>query len=135
MKERSVSFWWDVAMGWGTSGPRPGRWGPTDEEWYLTTGTPLGPIGYMRQRYQAFEEAPGLFRIFADTLPTQEGILEFASKYGLLTRDNSTYQPGCDRSTAQGKIELPREASNSGEPAIGEGRTVHALDRRDSVNA
>jgi hypothetical protein len=120
MKEQSVSFWWDVAMD-GYKWIKTRAVGSTDEEWYLTTGTPLGPIGYMRQRYQAFEEAPGLFRIFADTLPTQEGILEFASKYGFLTRDNSTYQPGCDRSTAQGKIELPREASNSGEPAIGEG--------------
>ncbi len=123
MKERSVSFWWDVAMD-GYKWTEARAVGSTDEEWYLTTGTPLGPIGYMRRRYQAFEEAPGLFRIFADTLPTREGIIEFATKYGFLTRDNSNLTPHYDLATAQSKIELPPEASASGKPEIGQGEPL-----------
>lgn len=122
MAARSIDFWWDVASE-GYKWVKTRAVDQTEEAWYLTTGTPIGPIGYMRRRYQALEEAPGLFRIFADLGPTQEGILAFATQYGYLTCDTSNMRPGSECACAQVEIELPSESA-SGKPEIGEGEPL-----------
>jgi hypothetical protein len=44
----------------------------------------LVPANWQFREYEPLEEFSGLFRTFAQTSPTQEGILEFANKYGNL---------------------------------------------------
>lgn len=43
--------------------------------------------GARSETYYPLQEATGLFRTFADTEPSQDGIMEFARKYGLLGDD------------------------------------------------
>ena len=116
MAEKSVEFWWDVASD-GYRWVKAIAAGAGEEELFLTTGAPVGPIGYMRRRYQPLAERPGLFRIFADLDPTPDAILGFANAYGHLTRDHSTAGPEGERGSAQARIELSR----AGEPYVAEG--------------
>jgi len=51
--------------------------------WILTNDLPIGGR-YIATRYWPFSEFSALFREFANTTPTPEGILAFANKYGLL---------------------------------------------------
>lgn len=119
MADERIDFWWDVASE-GYRWVKAKALGKANEEWFLTTGTPVGPIGYMRRRYQPIEESPGLFRIFADLDPTKESILAFASQYGHLTRDRSNARPGMECFSAQIEIELP----SSGESVTAEGESL-----------
>lgn len=80
----------------------------------------MGPIGYMRQRYQPLAERPGLFRIFADLDPTPDTILGFANAYGHLTRDHATAREESDNASAQVRIEL----SQGDEPLVAEGEPL-----------
>ena len=105
MPERNVEFWWDVASE-GYRWVKATARGASGEELFLTTGAPLGPIGYMRRRCQPLAERPGLFRIFADLDPAPDAILSFADAYGHLTRDRSTAREDSDNASAQEEIEL-----------------------------
>ncbi len=49
---------------------------------YITDGVPLGGIG--GEPYSPLEEYSALFRTFAFTVPTKQGILEFVTRYGFL---------------------------------------------------
>jgi hypothetical protein len=51
--------------------------------WILTNDLPIG-TRYIATRYLPFAEFSALFRDFADTATTPEGILAFANQYGLL---------------------------------------------------
>jgi len=119
MAEKNVDFWWDVASE-GYRWVKAKAPGATGEELFLTTGAPLGPIGYMRRRYQPLAERPGLFRIFADLDPAPDAILSFADAYGHLTTDHSTAREGSDDASAQVRIEL----SGGEEPIIAEGEPL-----------
>lgn len=65
---------------------RPGSAGtarrdPPDR--FLTDGVPVGGL-QMVKFYAPLKDEPALFKTFADTEPTEEGILAFANRYGLL---------------------------------------------------
>jgi len=111
-------FWWDVAE---YKFIKTKEVGTGKEGVFLTTGLPLGPCGAARRRYCPLEDYTGLFRTFAETEPTEVGILGFANNYGLLMRDNSNMHLGLSGESEATRIELP---SNSKEPAIGEGEPL-----------
>src|SRR5262245_16983262 len=50
---------------------------------WLTDAVPLGTM-YDYEEYYPLQKATGLFRTFAETAATQEGIQSFAHEYGLL---------------------------------------------------
>ncbi len=50
---------------------------------FITSGLPLEAQGFKLRRFAPLAET-GLFREFAGTAPTPEGVLAFANKYGLL---------------------------------------------------
>jgi hypothetical protein len=71
-----VHFFWHVAV----SGY---RWRDHDENGYAQAD--LQPIGWPNARqYEPLREFTGLFRTFAETEPTREGILGFANRFGPL---------------------------------------------------
>lgn len=77
-----VQFGWLVAKtGYRWIEPKRGQ------EPLLTDGLPAGLLGWgghLGRPYFPFRDQAALFRNFADTQPTQEGVLEFANQYGLL---------------------------------------------------
>ncbi len=80
-----IAFRWRV--------PEPGfEWIEADSDegvgnaYLVVQADPLAPIRH--RSYSPFEET-GLFRIFGDIPPTQEGVLEFARLYGPLGSENS----------------------------------------------
>ena len=77
-----VQFEWLVAKA-GYQWTEPGR----GEEPLLTDGLPAGLLGWgghLGRSYSPLREHAALFRNFADTQPTRDGVLEFANQYGLL---------------------------------------------------
>lgn len=77
-------FLWDVpetGFQWVKAKPLNGN--EEEEKNYLTDGQPLGVAG-MVTRYTPLKLYTGLFRTFAETAPTFEGILAFANEYGSL---------------------------------------------------
>jgi hypothetical protein len=61
--------------------------------WVLTTGVPVGTP--FPARYHApLKDQPDLFRTFADTPPTKEGIRRFASAYGALGEGSMIMRKG-----------------------------------------
>jgi hypothetical protein len=82
METAMNSFTWRVAAGgyeW-YNGPGP------DDSILITPH--LVPAGDWKTReYEPLKEYTGLFRTFAETPPTLEGILEFANQYGHLGHD------------------------------------------------
>lgn len=84
------NFAWDVPSGgfrWvhTQSAPR-GVGGTGDEGPFLTAVVPP----FAGRRYAPLRDQPALFRIFAETLPTEEGILGFANQYGGLGPEVAT---------------------------------------------
>lgn len=83
MSKPRVEFAWDVAESgyqWLEGLPLlPGA----PAGLYLTERPP-GKAGRRVRRYEPLREHTGLFRTFADTETTPEGILQFADAYGLL---------------------------------------------------
>jgi hypothetical protein len=77
-----AAFYWDVhAKGYDWVPPRPAsRPGSTDP---LLTRSAVGPPRTRVTRYTPLDR-PALFRDFADTARTQEGVLRFANRYGPL---------------------------------------------------
>jgi transposase-like protein len=66
--------------------------------WIASEGTiqlsERAPAGGRRQvrRYRPLDRYPALFRIFAGTPPTEDGILAFANQYGVLGLSNESLQ-------------------------------------------
>jgi hypothetical protein len=56
-------------------------------ELFLTDAIPFGGAGFRRWRYHPLRLYSGLFRAFAETDPSPEGIRGFANEYGLLGVD------------------------------------------------
>lgn len=79
------------------------------ERW-LTDMIPVGRR-YSRRRYGPLEEFPALFRTFADTPVTEEGVLRFANPYGRL---------GMERS-----ILVPDERPSDRDGVMGSGERLH----------
>lgn len=59
----------------------------------VTDGVAFGERGVGRIPYQPLEQYSGLFRTFAETVPSKEGILGFASEYGFLGLAESVASP------------------------------------------
>ncbi len=84
MADELFEFTWDVCQGGH-------KWVETKEahsedakkSLFLTDDVAPGSI-FQRKRYRPLHEHSGLFRIFAEVEPTEEGILRFANEYGLL---------------------------------------------------
>jgi hypothetical protein len=56
---------------------------------FVTSGVPTESHGFQLRRYAPLETESGLFRDFADTEVSPEGVLAFAGKYGLLGGDQA----------------------------------------------
>ncbi len=86
MAEDVFQFLWDVRQSgyrWAEMTPAPDRMG--DWEQYEPELFLMDAGGEtMISRYDPLQDHSGLFREFADTSPTQEGILGFANKFGRL---------------------------------------------------
>lgn len=61
---------------------RPDR--PLDRPFLVPCGELPVPVGESAKRYCPLIDTPHLFYVFATTSPTEEGMLEFANKYGTL---------------------------------------------------
>ena len=87
MADDVFQFHWDVYQAgyrWVETRPVPDR--RSDPEQFEPEMFLMDPDAetLMRRFYDPLQEHTGLFREFADTAPTQEGILEFANKFGRL---------------------------------------------------
>jgi hypothetical protein len=69
---------------------------------FLTDGRPIGTAGLHVKEYQPMAAFPGLFRVFADTEPTQDGIKTFADRFGPLGRTIESQIPLDDQRNAKG---------------------------------
>ena len=65
----------------------------TDRFRVLSTGKEQTSENWKVDHYDPFLKFPALFRTFADTEPTEQGILEFANRYGLLGGDVTIQTP------------------------------------------
>ena len=79
----------EVGFRWIETHPIP----PTDQSraWFLTAGREPGLRGVGGQSYNPLEERTGLFRSFADTEPSRDGIKVFAERFGSLGGNTRTW--------------------------------------------
>ena len=68
---------------------------------FLTDGRPMGTAGLHVKEYQPLVAFPGLFRVFADTEPTEDGIKPFADRFGPLGRTVERQIPLSDQPNAK----------------------------------
>jgi hypothetical protein len=68
---------------------------------FLTDGRPSGAAGYRVRQYLPLAEFPGLFRVFGETKPNQDGIKAFADRFGPLGGDIAKQIPLYDQPNAQ----------------------------------
>ena len=76
----------------------------------LTDGRPIGTAGLHVKEYQPLVAFPGLFRVFADTEPTQDGIKTFADRFGPLGRDRRK-SDFCSTTSAMPKVSRLAQAN------------------------
>ena len=69
---------------------------------FLTDGRPIGAAGFRVLQYQPLAAFPGLFRVFADTEPSRDGIKAFADRFGPLGGDIAKQIPLYDQPQRQG---------------------------------
>jgi hypothetical protein len=69
---------------------------------FLTDGRPIGAAGLRSMEYQPLAAFPGLFRVFADTEPSQAGIKAFADRFGPLGGNIERQIPLSDQPNAKG---------------------------------
>jgi hypothetical protein len=114
MPDIPLQFPWQVAEGgyrWLET--RPSLQPDTKRQRFLTDGRPTGAAGWRLQQYLPLSEFPGLFRKFADTEPSYEGVRTFADRFGMLGADISQ------------RIALPDQRREKGTP-LGTGETLGA---------
>jgi hypothetical protein len=88
MPEIPLQFLWRVAEGgyrWVDS--RPAFEPRQQRQSFLTDGRPVGTAGWRVMQYQPLAAFSGLFRVFADTEPSRDGIKGFADRFGPLGGD------------------------------------------------
>jgi hypothetical protein len=68
---------------------------------FLTDGRPIGAGGFRVLQYQPLGAFSGLFRVFADTEPSHDGIKAFAGRFGLLGGDIAKRIPLYDEPSAK----------------------------------
>jgi len=69
---------------------------------FLTHGRPIGAGGFRVMQYQPLAAFSGLFRGFADTEPSRDGIKAFADRFGPLGGDIEKQIPLYDQPNAMG---------------------------------
>lgn len=69
---------------------------------FLTDGRPIGAGGFRVLQYQPLGTFSGLFRVFADTEPSLEGIKAFADRFGSLGGDIAQSIPLYDQPRSKG---------------------------------
>jgi hypothetical protein len=69
---------------------------------FLTHGRPIGAGGFRVMKYQPLAAFSGVFRVFADTEPSRDGIKAFADRFGPLGPDIAKQIPLYDRPQATG---------------------------------
>jgi hypothetical protein len=103
MPDIPLQFLWRVAKGgyrWLDS--RPGFEPRQQRQPFLTDGRPIGSGGLRMMRYLPLAAFPGLFRVFADTEPSHDGIKAFADRFGPLGGDLAKQIPLYDQPNAKG---------------------------------
>jgi hypothetical protein len=100
-----LQFRWQVAEGgyrWIESSPIAGR--SQERRPFLTHGRPIGAGGFRLMEYQPLSAFSGLFRVFADTEASRDGIKAFADRFGPLGPDIEKAIPLQDQPTAKGVL-------------------------------
>jgi hypothetical protein len=69
---------------------------------FLTDGRPIGAGGFRVLQYQPLGAVSGLFRVFADTEPSPDGIKDFADRFGPLGGDIAGSIPLYDQPGPEG---------------------------------
>ena len=69
---------------------------------FLTDGRAIGTAGFHVMEHQPLVAFPGLFRVFADTEPSRDGVKAFADRFGPLGPDVATQIPLSDQRNAKG---------------------------------
>jgi hypothetical protein len=69
---------------------------------FLTHGRPIGASGFRAMRYLPLSAFSGLFRVFADTEPSRDGIKAFADRFGPLGGEIAKQIPLYDQPNAKG---------------------------------
>jgi hypothetical protein len=103
MPDIPLQFLWRVAEGgyrWLDS--RPGFEPHQPRQQFLTDGRPIGAEGFRVLQYQPLAAFPGLFRVFADTDPSPDGIKTFADRFGPLGGDVAKPIPLSDKPKPKG---------------------------------
>ena len=103
MPEIPLQFLWRVAEGgyrWVDS--RPAFEPRQQRQSFLTDGRPVGTAGWRVMQYQPLAAFSGLFRVFADTEPSRDGIKGFADRFGPLGGDLATPIPLSDQPKPKG---------------------------------
>jgi hypothetical protein len=103
MPDIPLQFQWHVAEGgyrWLDS--RPGFEPQQKRQPFLTDGRPVGSGGWRLMQYLPLAAFPGLFRVFADTEPSRDGIKEFADRFGPLGPDIAKQISLYDQPNAKG---------------------------------
>ena len=103
MPDIPLQFLWRVAKGgYRWLDTRPGFEPHQPRQPFLTDSRPIGAEGFRVLQYRPLAAFPGLFRVFADTEPSQDGIKAFADRFGPLGADLSTPVPLSDQRNAKG---------------------------------
>jgi hypothetical protein len=69
---------------------------------FLTDGRPIGAAGLHVKEYQPLSAFSGLFRVFADTDPSKDGIKAFADRFGPLGSNIERQIPLSDQPNGKG---------------------------------
>jgi len=88
MKSFPIQAVWHVTLG-GHEWVETHIWNesPETRRRFVTNGRPMGAAAIQVRQYQPLVLFSGLFRTFAETEPSPEGIRSFADKFGLLGGD------------------------------------------------
>jgi hypothetical protein len=71
---------------------------------FLTDNRPIGAAGFRVLRYLPLAAFSGLFRVFADTQPSRDGVKAFADRFGPLGGDVAKRIPLYDQPNAEGVL-------------------------------
>ena len=112
-----IEFWWQVQEGayvW-SAGPL------FDDERHAQDAAPTISCGYVPtpdagpiRRYSPLRDQTGLFRVFAETEPTKDGVLQFVNRFGMLLSAHTHNKPRERRS--KGGAVLVEVLAPHGEP-------------------
>jgi hypothetical protein len=105
--------WWLADGGHHWLETRPSLQPDQGQGPFLTDGRPAGAAGWRRRLYLPLSEFSGLFREFADTEPSYDGVKAFADRFGMLGADISQ------------RIALSGQRGAKGTP-LGTGETLNA---------